>query len=339
MPESRTTVVVNMFGGPGAGKTTAAWEIASELKKRGYITEYVPEYAKELVWEGKTDLLDGTPEHQEELLKEQRHRIERLNGKVDFIVTDAPLMQNPLYLKTSSLEISEFYTHKVYNYYSRYENFNVFIQRSEKFEQAGRIHSLDQSREIDKQIHSLLDKFQIYYGTYKHETVSLIARNCITTYKRVQFVPLYTRSYELAQIYGEIKEWNESFIKNCQCCDAIERAIEENIIDGELDNCAGKIIDTYGIDRVRWVLANTVQQRDRYEVGFSEGVRVWADEFFIYPHVDNDRFSITAPARLVEEFVGQVDDYEAERAINAHEAQIMDGSRTALQHKHDAPQQ
>lgn len=45
------TLVVNLFAGPGAGKTTCAWEIAAELKKLGVHTEYVPEYAKELVWD------------------------------------------------------------------------------------------------------------------------------------------------------------------------------------------------------------------------------------------------------------------------------------------------
>ena len=54
------TVVVNAFGGPGAGKTTSCWEIASELKKAGYCVEYVSEYAKELVWEGQMELLDGS---------------------------------------------------------------------------------------------------------------------------------------------------------------------------------------------------------------------------------------------------------------------------------------
>ena len=29
----KKTVVVNLFAGPGAGKTTCAWAIASELKK------------------------------------------------------------------------------------------------------------------------------------------------------------------------------------------------------------------------------------------------------------------------------------------------------------------
>ena len=46
---SKKTIVVNLFAGAGAGKTTCAWEIASELKKRGIETEYVSEYAKELV--------------------------------------------------------------------------------------------------------------------------------------------------------------------------------------------------------------------------------------------------------------------------------------------------
>ena len=51
------TLVVNLFAGPGAGKTSCAWEIASELKKRGIVTEYVPEYAKELVWDENYEAL------------------------------------------------------------------------------------------------------------------------------------------------------------------------------------------------------------------------------------------------------------------------------------------
>ena len=60
------TMVVNCYAGPGAGKTTCAWEVASQLKKKGINTEYVSEYAKELVWEGKYDVL----ENQEHLFDE-----------------------------------------------------------------------------------------------------------------------------------------------------------------------------------------------------------------------------------------------------------------------------
>ena len=51
------TVVINLFGGPGAGKSTCAMEICSELKKHGLSADYVQEYAKELVYENHMDLL------------------------------------------------------------------------------------------------------------------------------------------------------------------------------------------------------------------------------------------------------------------------------------------
>lgn len=178
------TIVVNMFAGPGAGKTTCAWQVASELKKRGYITEYVPEYAKELVWDKNFDQLDGTLDHQKQLLEVQAHRLERLKGQVDFIVTDSPLMLNAIYL-TGSPEEMKRYTDQVYRRFAAYDNFSVFIQRGKSFEQAGRIHDLEQSRKIDQQIKDLLHDYKIYYGTYTYETVRLVTDNCIKTYSRV----------------------------------------------------------------------------------------------------------------------------------------------------------
>lgn len=44
----KNTIVINAFAGPGAGKTTSCLEVAEKLKKQGFVTEYVQEYAKEL---------------------------------------------------------------------------------------------------------------------------------------------------------------------------------------------------------------------------------------------------------------------------------------------------
>jgi tRNA uridine 5-carbamoylmethylation protein Kti12 len=63
------TVIVNLYAGPGAGKTTCAWEIASRLKKENVSTEYVSEYAKELVWEGNLELLSGSVESHRKALR------------------------------------------------------------------------------------------------------------------------------------------------------------------------------------------------------------------------------------------------------------------------------
>jgi len=72
------TIVINAFAGPGAGKTTSAWEIASALKKAGFSVELAPEYAKELVWTDRADLLDGSEANQLEVLQEQTRRIDVL---------------------------------------------------------------------------------------------------------------------------------------------------------------------------------------------------------------------------------------------------------------------
>ena len=98
MPPIKNTIIVNLFAGTGAGKTTCAWEIASELKKRNIQAEYVPEYAKELVWDEKRELLDGSLKNQRKLFQEQNHRLARLIGKVDVVVTDAPILLNQVYL-------------------------------------------------------------------------------------------------------------------------------------------------------------------------------------------------------------------------------------------------
>lgn len=179
------TVIVNMFAGPGAGKTTTAWAVASELKKKGVLTEYVGEYAKELVWEGKTDRLDGTLEHQKALFLEQRRRIDRLVGKVEVVVTDAPILLNLSYLKGDG-EAEKAYDKTVTEAFCAYENFNVFIKRGQGgWEQEGRIHTEEQSRELDGKIQSLLDERDIYYCKYSGKGLGRIADNVITTYNRL----------------------------------------------------------------------------------------------------------------------------------------------------------
>lgn len=172
---ARKTVVVNLFAGPGAGKTTCAWEIASELKKRGVEAEYVSEYAKEFVWDGRTDILDGSLEHQEMLFTEQAHRINRLLGKVDVVVTDSPTILGLLYLK----EPNGNFEAQVLRDFNRHKNFNLFINRGHVFQQAGRIHNASESIAIDKRVQDFLQAHQIYYGTYYHSTVGVLVNNII----------------------------------------------------------------------------------------------------------------------------------------------------------------
>lgn len=51
------TIVVNLFGAPGAGKSTGAAYIFALLKMAGVEAELVTEFAKDKVWEGNTAVL------------------------------------------------------------------------------------------------------------------------------------------------------------------------------------------------------------------------------------------------------------------------------------------
>lgn len=172
------TLVVNLFAGPGAGKTTCAWEIASQLKKREINTEYVPEYAKELVWDENYKALAD----QEHIFEVQANRINRLIGKVDVVVTNSPILFSEIYGKNNSNDFKQ----RIWEEHDSHKNFNLFINRCLRFEQQGRIHNLTESKEIDNKIKNMLEENSVYYGQYFHKTVPIIIDNIITTLNRIQ---------------------------------------------------------------------------------------------------------------------------------------------------------
>lgn len=175
------SLVVNAFGGPGAGKSTACFHIVEELKKLGYVVEYVSEYAKDLVWEENYELLDGSEEHQFEILKEQLHRIDRLYGKVDFIVTDASILLNAVYNK----ELTPEYEKMLESLNVQYDNFNFLVQRDGKFEEEGRIHSYEESIAKDKEVGQMMQRYNLFYGVYNHGTLDIIVQNVQKTHERI----------------------------------------------------------------------------------------------------------------------------------------------------------
>lgn len=205
---TKETIVINLFAGPGAGKTTCAWEIASQLKKMNYVVEYVPEYAKELVWDEKRELLDGSLEHQRMLLEEQQHRVDRLIGKVDFVVTDAPCLLNLNFLNCDDLDLKNQYHNEVLNKFQQYHNFNLFINRGEKYETTGRVHTLQESIALDNSLKQILKENNIFYGTYQHQTIDVAIQNSIKTYER--FNTIQTKKQELENDYQTQSVKNEN---------------------------------------------------------------------------------------------------------------------------------
>jgi len=100
-------------------------------------------------------------------LEEQNHRIERLMGKVEIIVTDSPIILGSIYLKEPNSDFEETST-KIFN---ERQNFNVFIERDDFFESEGRIHNYEESLEKDNEIKALLRRNDLNYGEYGHDAI------------------------------------------------------------------------------------------------------------------------------------------------------------------------
>ena len=173
-----TTLIVDIFGGPGAGKSTTALQIVAELKKLGYHADYVSEVAKELVYAKDFEHLDGTLKNQSKILSEQKRRLDIMLDNVDVVVTDSPLLLNTVYLKENAPE----YIESVFSQYENYNNYNVVVERdlSVKFEQEGRIHNLEESIKKDGEINTLLDSHDIDYQRFDRNNIAGILDGIIS---------------------------------------------------------------------------------------------------------------------------------------------------------------
>lgn len=171
--KAKKSLIVNLYGGPGAGKSTTALQLVAELKKRGLHAEYVSEVAKELVYAKAFDKLDGSLENQKQILTEQKNRLDMIAGNVEVAVTDSPLLLNMVYLK----ERNDDYFAEVLSQYNEYNNFNILISRdtSVPFEVEGRIHNLEESIAKDKEIIDLLENNQIIFENFDRDDISKVA--------------------------------------------------------------------------------------------------------------------------------------------------------------------
>ena len=80
--------VINFFGGPCSGKSTAAAGLFYLMKKQKYNVELVTEFAKDLVYEDHTMALS----EQNYVFANQEYRLARLEGKIDYAISDSPLI-------------------------------------------------------------------------------------------------------------------------------------------------------------------------------------------------------------------------------------------------------
>jgi hypothetical protein len=140
-------VRINLFGGPGSGKsTTAAW-LFSELKRRLVSVEHVNEYVK--AWAYAKRPVD----HYDQIYimaKQMQYEYRFLKNGIKNIVTDSPvdlsIVYSPEHLKPAMRLLSQ-----TYNQDFAYEN--IFIRRGDKpYVQEGRYQDKARALEVDQKI-------------------------------------------------------------------------------------------------------------------------------------------------------------------------------------------
>ena len=146
-------LMVNLFGAPGAGKSTGAAYIFSQLKIRDVNAELVTEFAKDKTWERNKKAL----ENQMYMFGKQLFRITRCQDDVDVIITDSPLLLNTIYNHNPIL--GEEFNNLVFKIFNSYNNLNYYIKRVKKYNPLGRNQTEEESDQIaDKVLKMLNDR-------------------------------------------------------------------------------------------------------------------------------------------------------------------------------------
>lgn len=168
------TTVINLFAGPSTGKTTLATRLFSELNISKPFGEpsLLLEYAKELIYQGRFDLLDDQPH----VTGEQCRRLSIYIDNVDIVITDSPILLGLVYSKPHYLEE----TKKIIDSISdRVENINFFIERMGKeFDPVGRIGNISDAIKKDQEIKEMLAASGTPYHTIQNQfdIASVIAK-------------------------------------------------------------------------------------------------------------------------------------------------------------------
>ena len=172
------TICINLYSGPGVGKSTLAASLFAELKKSQIECELITEFAKRKVWEGNTTCLTN----QLYITAKQQYMMWCVSQHVNVIVTDSPLLLGCIYGNDDLLNqiiLREHY---------KFDNIDLFLTRNPKveYQPSGRNQTLCESMELDTKIRGMLETVNPNFITITTETpmselVSLVKSRIAST--------------------------------------------------------------------------------------------------------------------------------------------------------------
>ena len=146
---------INLFGGPGTGKSTTAAEVFALMKRTGYQVELLQEYAKDLTYANEQTRLSD----QVHILGEQHHRMARLQGSVGCAIHDSPFVMGVTYASTDNGFPLDSFTDFAVELFKSYKNINIFLVRDTElhpYQEYGRSQTLAEAEAKDLEIYDFL---------------------------------------------------------------------------------------------------------------------------------------------------------------------------------------
>lgn len=138
--------------------------------------------------------------------------------------------------------------------------------------------------------------------------------------------PIYRETANYAYEAGEMEAYRASLAANEECRRAIEAAISSNYGDNRLDADAAvkSVLEQFSPERVRYVLANTIQQKD-FDGRIPHPLKEWAKSVDVCPE-NASRFLVDKPnpgltALFVDAFRQQT---EAQKDVTSEKATERD---------------
>lgn len=155
----KKSLIINLYGGPGSGKSTCAAYIFSQLKMHNINAELITEqqtkveaYKQNIEFFENQFYIDGCASY----------RIKQLFGNVDVIITDSPFRMNYIYaMDHNKPKLAEAILEDLEQYKDCTENY--FIKRPKNFQKEGRVHNEEQAKEIDNRIKNMLNEQHINF--------------------------------------------------------------------------------------------------------------------------------------------------------------------------------
>ena len=166
--------VINLYGGPSTGKSTTAAALFAKMKRAGLKVELAREYAKDLVYDNRQNIITNDQLY---IFAKQQRRMKILHEKVDYIITDSPLLLSVVYGRMYNPDFSTTFENLIMEYYNKYDNIDIYITRNTKehpYQQYGRDQTEDEAITIDKNIQGGLAEIGIQCHQFEYSDDKLV---------------------------------------------------------------------------------------------------------------------------------------------------------------------